>query len=262
MLLTELWRSRALLVVLARKDFFVRYRRTSLGVLWAVGLPLLQAVVLTIVFSHVVHADRLVSGRSLSYPVFLYAGLVPWSFVSAVLPGASTAIVDNLGLVTKIYFPRVLTVLLVALSGLVPLVTGVAVLLVLTATLGPGLGVAALWLVPGSALTLLVVCGFGACLSALHVYSRDVRYVVQAAMTVGFYLTPVLYPLDAAPGVLEHVVAFLPTAGPVELFRAGTVGADPGWLRAVAASLVWALVTCVGGLVLQSRRDRVFVDLL
>ena len=248
--------------MLAKKDFFVRYRRTSLGVLWAVGLPLLQAVVLTIVFSHVVHADRLVSRRSVSYPVFLYAGFVPWSFVSAVRPGAATAIVDNLGLVTKVYFPRVLTVLLVTLSGLVPLLTGVAILLALTATLGPGLALQALWLIPGAVLTLLIVCGLGACLSALHVYSRDVRYVVQAAMTVGFYVTPVLYPLDAAPSVLKHVLTYLPAAGPVELFRAGTVGADPGWLRAVAAGVVWAVATCAVGLVLQSRRDRVFVDLL
>jgi lipopolysaccharide transport system permease protein len=261
-LVTQLWASRALLVVLAKKDFYVRYRRTSLGVLWAVGLPMLQAVVLTVVFSHVIRADRLIHGRDVSFPVFLYAGLVPWSYVSSVLPSASTAIVDNLGLVTKIYFPRLLTVLLVALSGLVPLMMGLVVLLVLTATMGPGLGPEVLWLVPGSALVMLLVCSLGACLSALHVYSRDVRYVVQAAMSVGFYVTPVIYPLNAAPDVLRAVVAYLPTAGPVELFRAGTVGADPGWQTAVAASVGWVVVLSTLGLWLQSRRDRVFVDLL
>ncbi|MGZ6801707.1 MAG: ABC transporter permease [Nocardioidaceae bacterium] len=261
-LLAQLWAARALVVVLAKKDFYVRYRRTSLGVLWAVGLPLLQAAVLTVVFSHVVHADQLVHGRHDSYPVFLYAGLVPWSYVSTVLPGAATAIVDNLGLVTKVYFPRVLTVLLVALSGLVPLGIGVAVVVALQATLGSGLGPQVLLLLPAAALVVALVVALGAVLSALHVYSRDVRYVVQASMTVGFYVTPVLYPLDAVPSVLRGAVSWLPAAGPVELFRAATVGADPGGGTAVLASLLWVLALGGLGLWLQSRRDRVFVDLL
>lgn len=260
-LLREVWRSRSLLVVLAKKDFYVRYRRTSLGVLWAVGLPVLQAAVLTLVFSHVVHANRL-TGKGVSYPVFLYAGLVPWTFVAAVLPGASTAIVDNLGLVTKIYFPRIVTVLLVTLSGLVPLATGIGILLVLTATAGPGIGAQVLWLVPGTVLVVLLVAGFGAVLSALHVYSRDVRYVVQAVMTVGFYVTPVIYPLSAAPHGLRTALALVPSAGPVELFRAATVGADAQASLAVAASVVWVVLISGWGLWLQSRRDRVFVDLL
>jgi lipopolysaccharide transport system permease protein len=260
-LLSELWQRRALLVVLAKKDFYVRYRRTSLGVLWAVGLPVLQAAVLTVVFSHVVRADRL-AGHHISYPVFLYAGLVPWTFVASVLPGASTAIVDNLGLVTRVYFPRLITVLLVVLSGLVPLATGVVILLGLTATLGPGLNLDVLWLVPGTLLVVALVAGFGAALSALHVYSRDVRYVVQAVMTVGFYVTPVIYPLQAAPHGLRTALALVPSAGPVELFRAGTVGADQGWHLAVAASVGWAVAVGAWGLWLQSRRDRVFVDLL
>jgi ABC-type polysaccharide/polyol phosphate export permease len=261
-LLRTLWRSRALLLVLAKKDLFVRYRRTSLGLLWALGLPLLQAVVLTVVFSHVVHANKLMAHPGGSYPVFLYSGLVVWSFVAAVLPGASTAIVDNLGLVTKIYFPRLLTVLLVVVSGLVPLAIGIAALLGLTAVLGEGLQLRVLWLLPGTALVVLLVIGLGATLSALHVYSRDVRYVVQAAMTLGFYTTPVIYPLDAAPDGLQVVLSCMPFAGPVELFRAATMGPDPGWHTAVLASVCWVVVVGCLGLVLQSRRDRVFVDLL
>jgi lipopolysaccharide transport system permease protein len=248
--------------VLAKKDFYVRYRRTSLGILWALGLPLLQAVVLTIVFSKVVRADRLVSHTGVSYPVFLYAGLVPWTFVATVLPGASTAIVDNLGLITKIYFPRLVTVLLVTLTGLVPLLTGVVALLALNAVEGTGFGLHVLWMLPGLLLVVTLVAAFGSALSALHVYSRDVRYVVQAAMTVGFYVTPVIYPLNAAPGALRDVISYIPTAGPVELFRAATVGTDPGWERAVFASITWCVVVGTLGLVLQSRRDRVFVDLL
>jgi lipopolysaccharide transport system permease protein len=119
-----------------------------------------------------------------------------------------------------------------------------------------------MWIVPGTLLVVGLVSALGALLSAVHDYSLDVRSVVKAAMTVGFYVTPVLYPLDATPAGLREVVTWLPTSGPVELFRAATVGADPGWHTAVLASVVWTVVVGTAGLVLQSRRDRVFTDLL
>jgi lipopolysaccharide transport system permease protein len=198
LLLRDVWRSRSLLVMLARKDFFVRYRRTVLGVGWAVGLPLVQAAVLTVVFSRVVHANRL-AGTGSSYAVFLYAGLVPWSFMAATLPAASTAIVDSLDVITKVYFPRIVTVVLAAFTGLVPLAAGLAILIGLTSALAPGITVRILWLLPGVVLVLLLVMAFGSLLSALHVYLRDLRYLIQAVMTVAFYATPVLYPVDAVP---------------------------------------------------------------
>jgi ABC-type polysaccharide/polyol phosphate export permease len=260
-LVRDVWRSRALLVMLARKDFFVRYRRTLLGIGWAVGLPLVQAAVLTAVFSRVVHANRLV-GTGRSYAVFLYAGLVPWTYLSSTLPAASTAIVDNLDLITKVYFPRVLTVVLAACSGLVPLGAGLVILLGLSTTLGPGLSVRTLWLLPGVALLVLLVVAFGALVSALHVYVRDLRYAVQAVMTVAFYATPVLYPVRAVPASLRDLVIASPAAGPIALFRRATGAADRSAAAAVLCSLVWLVVVGVAGLVLQGRRDRVFVDLL
>lgn len=261
-LVRELWHSRALLVILARKDFYVRYRRTVLGIVWAVGVPVVQAVVLAVVFSHVLHFGRLAAGAHVSYPVFLYSGLVPWTYFVSVVPAASTAIVDNVGLASKIYFPRALTVGLPVLSGLYPLGISIALLLVLTAALGPGVGVHFLLVIPASALVLLVVACIGLCLSAAHVYFRDIRYIVAAALSVGFYVTPVLYAPKNAPGALRALVTINPAAGPVQLFRAATVGSDSSLVPAVLACLAWCVVFGGIGLWLQSRRDRVFVDLL
>jgi lipopolysaccharide transport system permease protein len=111
-LLRDLWRSRELLAVLARKEFYVRYRRTSFGILWAVGLPLVQAIVLSVVLSHFV---RFKTGAN--YPVFVFSGTLAFTYFSNSLTAATGSIVDNNAVSTKIYFPRAVFPLMVVLSG-------------------------------------------------------------------------------------------------------------------------------------------------
>lgn len=261
-LLRELWAARSLLLILARKDFYVRYRRTVLGVVWAVGVPLVQAVVLAIVFTHVVGIGRGVAGSQRGYAVFLYAALVPWNYLVNAGPTAATAIVDNVALAGKIYFPRALPVFVTAASSIYPLTIGVVLLLLMAVVVGNGIGVAFLLVVPGAALAVLLVVCAGLCLSALHVYFRDVRYIVMAILSVGFYLTPIIYPLSKPHGLLRHLIASGPASGPIAIFRAATVGAGPDYAWAVVACLIWCAVLGSIGFWLQCRRDRVFVDLL
>lgn len=264
-LLVELWRSRGVLGVLARKDFYARYRRTALGVLWAVGLPLLQAAVLAIVFTHVLHfaaAMRSSGGLAIPYAVFVYSGISAWSYFAATMPAAATAIVDNGGIARKIYFPRALLPLLVVTTGLYPLGIGIGVLLVFTLAVAHHVGVEFLWAIPAALLGVAITAGFGLVLSALHVYFRDIRFIVQAVMSVLFYLTPVIYSLQAAPGSLGTFVLFSPMTGPVELMRLAVGAADPNWATAAGIGVAWFVVTSIIGFVLQSRYDRVFVDLM
>jgi ABC-type polysaccharide/polyol phosphate export permease len=264
-LLVELWRSRRVLGVLARKDFYARYRRTSFGMLWAVGLPLVQAAVLAAVFSRVGNfssALRNHSGLAVSFPVFIYAGMTAWSFFTNTMPNAATAIVDNGGLARKIYFPRALLPLLVVTTGVYPLAISAVVLLVMALALVHHVGPSFLWVVPGCLLAVAITAGFGLLLSALHVYFRDVRFIVQALMSVLFYLSPIIYSLQSAPGALGSFVLFSPMTGPIELMRLGVGAADPNWASAVGLGCGWFLITGAIGLVLQSRYDRVFVDLM
>jgi ABC-type polysaccharide/polyol phosphate export permease len=264
-MLRELWAARHLLVILARKDFYVRYRRTLLGVVWAVGVPLVQAVVLSIVFTHVVTIGSTYASSTNSYAVFLYSALVPWNYIANAGPAASTAIVDNVALAGKIYFPRALPVLVTAASAIYPLGVGIVLLLIMSLILGSGIGVSFLLVVPGAALAVLFVVCVGLCLSALHVYFRDIRYIVMAVLSVGFYLTPIIYPpsrLSTSHPHLRELIAIGPGAGPIEIFRAATVGADSAMTLAVCACAAWCIVFGGIGFWLQCRRDRVFVDLL
>ena len=262
-LLRSLWASRSLVGVLARKDFFVRYRRTRLGLLWAIALPVIQAVVLAIVFASLVPGARGLPGDAgTPYSVFVFAGMVPWSFFSTAFQAGATSVVDGANLAQRIYFPRLVLPLVAVTTALYPLGATLLVLLAMIVGLGPGLALHTLWVLPGAALCLALSLALSLLFSAAQVYLRDLRFAVSSGMTVLFYLTPVIYPISRVPRKLTHVVELLPAAGPVELFRKAVGAADLHVWRSVVASLVWTLVAGTAGLVLHSRRDRVLTDLL
>jgi lipopolysaccharide transport system permease protein len=254
---TELWDSRQLIAILARKDFYVRYRRASLGLFWAVGLPLFQSLVLAIVFSRVV---KIHTGTS--FPVFVLTGMVAWTYFSNTLSAASTSIVEGSGLSTRIYFPRAVLPLVGVAANLYGYAITLVILLILCPILGVGLGLHVLWAIPATALAIALTAGACMVTSALHVYFRDVRYIVTAAVIGWFYLTPVFYPLKLAHGVLHAVVTANPLTGVVEMLRAATAGADPRWATTVLVTVVWTVALLVGGALLHRRYNRVFTDLM
>lgn len=254
-LVADVWSHRTLLAVLARKDFHVRYRKAGLGMLWAIGLPILQAVVLAVVF------ERFVGDDLPDYGAFVLAGVLPWTFVSGTLPTAATSIVDGSDLSTRIYFPRSLFPLVTVAANLYGLALGLFVLLAGVALYGVPLDAHVLLLVPAVALAIAFTTALSLLLAALHVHFRDVRYVLQAALLAWFYVTPVIYPLDKA-GSLAPWLRVNPVTGIVELFREATVGAAPQLLTSIAWTAGWTVVLAVGAALLYRRYERLFADLL
>lgn len=257
-LLRDLWGARDLLATLARKDFFVRFRRTSFGLLWAVGLPLVQATVLAIVFTKIV---RIETGGN--YGIYVFSGMLPWTFLSGTVTTGSTSIVDGAQLATKIYFPRAVLPLVTLGANLYGFLPGVAVLLLGTVAIGEGLGPDVVLLVPATLLMVAFVASLTLLLAGLHVYFRDLRFIVQATTLAWFYGTPVIYPLDEATGLLRTVLLANPATGMVTLFRAAVSDTGTSGLgTALVATVGWTAVLGTVALVLHARRDRVFVDLL
>lgn len=258
LLLRDLYRSRDLLRTLARKDFYVRFRRASFGMLWAIGLPLIQATVLALVFTRIVPID---TGGN--YGVFVFSGMLPWTFLSSSVMVGSTAIVDGAQLATKIYFPRALLPLVTLGANFYGFVPGVGVLLIAAMTIGEGPTLEFWKVVPASLLMVVFVASLALVLSAMHVYFRDLRFIVQAALLAWFYGTPVIYPIDEADGILRTILLVNPATGMVTLFRdaVSNVGTDD-LAVALASTLAWTTVLAIIGLVAHARRDRVFVDLL
>jgi lipopolysaccharide transport system permease protein len=255
-LVRDLWQSRDLLAVMARKEFFVRYRRASFGLAWAVGIPLVQALVLAVVLHHFVRFRT--AG---SYPVFVFSGVLAWNFFSTGISTATSAIVDNRDISTKIYFPRSVFPAMTVISGVYGLILTVALLIVFEVAFGRSPGLNTFLLLPAVALAVVLTMAVGLVLAALQVYFRDVKFVVQATLVGWFYLTPVFYPLRAV-GRIWPWLRLNPMTGVVELFRAASVGADPGWLPSLWWSAGWSASLTLIAILLYRRFDRIFADLL
>jgi ABC-type polysaccharide/polyol phosphate export permease len=196
------------------------------------------------------------------YPVFIFAGIVGWTYFSATVTTGATSIVDNSALSSRIYFPRAILPLAACLSNVFALGISVALLLIVAVVAGETPGLHTLYLIPACLLIFALAVSLTLVLSALHVYFRDTKFAVQAAILVWFYVTPIFYPLTLLHGWTRTLVKLNPVTGAVELFHAGALGgASADWVSA-AISLGWIAALTVLGLTLQCRYDRVFADLL
>jgi lipopolysaccharide transport system permease protein len=262
-LLRDTWRSRNLIVALARKNFYVQYRRASLGMAWAGLLPLIQAAAMTIAFSVVVR----VKVTGVPYPVFVFTALIGWSFLNGTVTSGSTAIVDGAGMASRIYFPRAVLPLIQVVSSLYNWVISLVLLIAITIGFGYGIDWHVVYVVPAAILMITLTSGFVLVFSAMHVYFRDLRYVIAAALTAWFYLTPVAYPLsylDDHPAI-KTIILFNPATGVVEAFRAAFIhqpASSPGAPAAIVIACCWSIGLLIVAGILHARNDRNFADLL
>lgn len=258
--LLDQWAHREVLLMLARKQFHVRYKRASFGVLWAVAVPAVQAAALAVVFSHFVRTKA-----GFSYPAYVIVAVLAWGYFAATLNTASTSIVDGSSIADKLWFPRSLLVLAECLANIPGLLISISLFVVLLPVLGVSYGLHTLFLIPGILLLVAFATSLSMVLSALHVYFRDVRYLVQAALLVLFYMTPIAYP-QRSVGNLGHWMDFNPLTGLVNLFHLAAVGHPSLWSYDVTRSvIVTGVVTVALALVAleaHRRHDRLFVDLL
>jgi len=261
-LLRDIWDSRTLIRTLARKDFYVKYRRASIGVLWAVGLPFIQAAVLSLIFSKIVRFHTVPP-----YSVFVFAGMMPWSFFSGSINQAVTSIVDGSGIATKVYFPRAVLPVVNVLSGFHGYVPAMGVLVLFAAVMHAHFGVALLLLIPATLLMLVLTLGFSLVLAAMHVYFRDMKYIVAAITFPWLWASAVMYPLRSV-GSLVRYIQYNPVVGMIELYRAAFGGWHPagnivpGTGKLVLISVIWAAALTLLAFPLYLRYDRVFCDLL
>jgi lipopolysaccharide transport system permease protein len=253
----ELWEFRELLFFLVWRDIKVRYKQTVLGALWAVLQPALYMALFTVVFGRLAHLPS----DNVPYPVFVFAALLPWTFVANSVTTAGTSLVNNANLITKVYFPRLIVPLGSVGAGLVDLGVGMLLLLGLIWYFHVPLTPRILLLPAVVVLALVVAVAFGAMLSALTVAYRDFRYVVPFAMQMWMYATPVVYPASLVPARWRALLWLNPMAGVVDAFRAFALGRAVDWALvgvSAATSVVWLFVAAV----YFARVERRFVDVV
>lgn len=254
----DLWRYRELLFILTWRDIQVRYKQTVLGALWAV----LQPLATMIVFSAFLNRIGDLPSNAVPYPLFVFTGLIAWFFLQTGILSASSSIVGNQALVTKVYFPRLLIPFSAIGAAVVDWAIAFALLLVMMGyyQFWP---TAAMLLMP--VLVLLLVClavGFGTFLAALTVSYRDFRYVVPFGVQLWMFATPSIYMEPSMIGPLGQTwLPLNPAFGLIAGFRACVLGTDIPWTMVATSAAVTVALLAVS-LAYFRRVERGFADLI
>jgi lipopolysaccharide transport system permease protein len=256
--LGELWSRRELLWFLAWRDIRVRYKQTVLGAGWAVLQPFLQMVVFSVVFGGFL---KVPTDNQIPYPVYSFSALVPWGLFGAILSGTAGSLIANAGILTKVFFPRLLIPLANVVARLVDFCVAFVILVGMILVFGIAIPLNIIWI--PAFLLLLIMCalGFGLWLSALNMYIRDIQMLVPFLVTLWEFASPVVYSPSAVPAAWKFVYALNPMAGVLIGFRWCLLGTNPPGPE-IWASIVVALVMFLSGVTVFQRVQRNMVDIL
>ncbi len=256
--LGDLWMYRELIYFLIWRDIKVRYKQTLLGASWAILQPLITMLVFDFLFGRV----GKVPTEGLPYPLFSFAGLLPWGLFSTALNQGSRSLVSNQNMITKIYFPRLVLPLAAILAGLVDFVIAFLILIGLMiyyrASPAP-----AFWALPFfTLLALLTALGVALWLSALNVRYRDVNHALPFLTQLWLFLTPVAYSSSLISERWRLIYALNPMAGVVNGFRWALFGVGDGSGLGLWISILVALILLISGLFYFRTMERTFADLI
>jgi lipopolysaccharide transport system permease protein len=256
---SEMVRARELLYYLVWRDVKIRYKQTVLGVAWAVLQPLFTMMVFTLIFGRIANMSSMTRGTP--YPVFVFVGLIFWTYFSGSVSSAGTSLISQQHLLTKVYFPRLFIPIACIGTLMVDLVISLGIFAVLMAFYG----VTPSWqtpaLVPLVGLITMAAIGAGCLCAALTVLYRDVRFVVAFAMQILMYVSPVIFPPELLPARYHPILALNPMFGLIDACRSAVLG-TPWHPTTLAISAVSSMSLFALGLYYFRRTERRFADLV
>lgn len=254
----EVWQYKELLYFFTWRDLKVRYKQTTIGVLWAVFQPFITMVVFSLFFGALLKTPS----DGVPYPVFVYTGLIFWQFFSGALAETSNVLIANQSIITKVYFPRLILPLSAVLTRFVDFIIAAIILIGMMFYYGYVPSVLGAMVMP-----LLVVISFmaavggGLLLAGVNVKYRDVRFVLPFFIQILLFLTPVIYPASIAEKY-SWILAINPMTGVIQNARAALLGTAPiNWILILISFLACALLLVVGTVYFK-RVERYFADIL
>lgn len=231
--LSSLFEYRELLWILSLKEIKIRYKEAALGIAWAILQPLALMVVFTVIFSHFA---RLPSD-GVPYPIFVFSALVPWTFFASSLTSAISSLERNVGLITKIYFPREIFPLAAILGASIDfaiaflLFIGMLVFYKVSPTFN------ILFFFPIVFIQVTLMAGMSLFLAGVNVFYRDVRFVIPLVIQVWMFASPVIYPLSLVPEKWRALYMLNPMAGIIDSYRRALLQGVPPDLQYLGYSL-------------------------
>lgn len=254
--LSELWAYRDLLLMLAMRDVRLRYKQTALGVVWVVLQPLAAALIFAAVFGRLAGVPT----DGSPYVVFVFAGLLPWTLVSAVVQRAGNSLIADARLISKVYFPRLAIPLASTGAVLVDFLVSLAVMAVLLGVhdvaASPRLLAVPLFLLLG----LMVGVGASLWVAALSVRYRDFTYAVPFLVQIWLFASPVVYASSLVQGRLGLLFSLNPLVGVIDGFRWALLGRADLDPASVALSAAVATALAATGALAFTRVERTLAD--
>ncbi len=258
--ISELLKYKELLYFFSWRDIKIRYKQTALGVGWAVIQPLIAAGIFTLFFNRVA---KIPSGSAnIPYPVMAYLAMTFWNCFSGTLTTVSNSILASQGIITKIYFPRLIPPLSATALGIMDFIFAIIIfffLLLFYGILPHPFGV--LFIIPSLLLIIVASLGVGLFFAALNVKYRDIRSALPFIIQIGFFITPVIYPLSMIPQKYQIYAFINPATGAISSIKSAMFGGQVNWYG-LGISWIVALMFLAFGLWYFRKTEDNFVDII
>lgn len=253
----DLWHYRDLFYILTMRDIKIRYKQTVLGAAWAIIQPLFTMIIFTIFFGRLAGMPS----DGVPYPLFAFAGLLPWTFFSNAVTASGNSLVGSSNLITKVYFPRMIIPMASVAAGLLDLAISFGLLVLIMVYYGVGFSANLLMLPVVTVLMAMLAVGIGMWMSALNVKYRDIRYVLPFAIQIGMFASAIIYPISIIPEKYRWLMMLNPVAGLIEAFRAACFGLQFNWLHLGTATLMTIAIFFFSAYSFR-KMERSFADLV
>lgn len=255
----DLWRYRELFFFLAWRDILVRYKQTTIGIAWALGRPFITMLVFTLIFGKLANLPS----EGVPYPILVFAALLPWQFFSSAFSGAGESLVGNAGMISKVYFPRLVIPVSALIVSFVDFLIACLILLGLMIWYGFEPNLRMLTLPIFVLVAFAAAMGTGLWIAALNVKYRDFRIIIPFVVQIGLYISPVGFSSTIIPEQWRLLYSINPMVGVIDGFRWAILGGNaqlywPGFLLSI--SLV--MVILMTGIAYFRKTEKTFADVI
>ncbi len=255
----EIWLFRDLFYFLTWRDVKVKYKQTIIGAVWVIFQPFITMVIFSVFFGKLAKMPS----DGVPYPIFVYTGLLFWTLFSSSLSAASNSFTSNEGILTKIYFPRIILPVSSIVTNVVDFFIAGIILSGLMVFYHYTPLFISFWLIPLLlVMTIFSTLGIGLFLASVNVKYRDVRFILPFFIQSLLFITPVIYPVSIVSPQYRWVLGLNPMTGIIEAARAGIVGGHPVDWPLLLISTVSMVVYCFIGFIYFKKVERYFADVI
>ena len=249
---------RELLSELTQREIKQRYKQSILGYAWVILNPLFQMLVMSFVFSIIMRMPDI----GVPYPIYLYAGLLPWTLFSNSLGSAVNSLVNNAGLLTKIYFPREIFVLSTLRAKVVDFLLSTVIFVIFMIYFQIPVSIHILWVIPIFFIQEIFTYALSLLLAAANLFYRDIQYLFNLIILIWMYLTPVIYPTELFPAKYRWIFQINPMAVIINAYRQVILAGGMPNLLSLGVALSLSLALLIVAYKVFKKLEGVFADVV